>query len=250
MTLLEYTERELHKTCAILSNLVYKDKETIIRTLPSELELKHTIDCKGTGTYCFIAIDKQRMRTYLVWRGTNETLDWKSNIRALLVKRPDKFPGKIHKGFYKAIPFEHLDYLIGELVISGYSIINTGHSLGGALATLYAYHVINEFSPANRLPSDVITFGAPKVGNKTMKDEYNKIIRCTRFVHSNDLVPHLPWLFGLFYHHIGDMIFLESGLKIKNANMKLTLRRVLTILFNVKSLINDHFMDSYIDEMI
>ncbi|CAM6100070.1 unnamed protein product [Calypogeia fissa] len=79
----------------------------------------------------------------------------------------------------------------------------TGHSLGGALAMLYAgmLYYFGENSVANRIGS-VYTFGQPRVGDETfaqfMLDNLT-IERYFRVVYCNDIVPRLPFddeLFG------------------------------------------------------
>ena len=48
--------------------------------------------------------------------------------------------------------------------------ISAGHSLGGALATLAAYDVVKRFPWGS---AQVYTVGAPRVGNRAFRREYN-----------------------------------------------------------------------------
>lgn len=48
------------------------------------------------------------------------------------------------------------------------SLTITGHSLGGALALINAYESATNFP---KLPSSVISFAAPRVGNIAFRDE-------------------------------------------------------------------------------
>lgn len=51
----------------------------------------------------------------------------------------------------------------------------TGHSLGGALATLCAYELAKRGGAARQCQQlTLYTFGAPRVGNKVFADEYNR----------------------------------------------------------------------------
>ena len=50
----------------------------------------------------------------------------------------------------------------------------TGHSLGGAVASLVAERLVEKGVPKAQVP--VITFGAPAVGNKAFADVYGKRI--------------------------------------------------------------------------
>jgi triacylglycerol lipase len=66
----------------------------------------------------------------------------------------------------------------------------TGHSLGGALALLAAWRFQRNFLSVH----EIITFGAPMIGNdaaaKAFEQEFSGKI--FRFVDFEDLVPHLP----------------------------------------------------------
>ena len=71
------------------------------------------------------------------------------------------------------------------------SVIVTGHSLGGALATLCAVDVQYNFSSKAAL--SVYTFGAPRVGNHGFRESFNRRVPASdRFFYGMDLVPALP----------------------------------------------------------
>ncbi|RCN30532.1 triacylglycerol lipase [Ancylostoma caninum] len=75
---------------------------------------------------------------------------------------------------------------------AGYKVAFTGHSLGGALATLAAARAARQgLRPGNKIL--VYTFGAPRVGDSTFAANFNRIIpNCYRVVFRHDIVPHLP----------------------------------------------------------
>ena len=77
----------------------------------------------------------------------------------------------------------------------------TGHSLGGAVAILTAAKLIDLGVPANNI--EVITFGAPAVGNKGFANEYKDKIRLTRVTMSGD--PIKKSLQALGYVHFGEV---------------------------------------------
>ena len=58
-----------------------------------------------------------------------------------------------------------------------FQIYCTGHSLGGALATLAAYDISRAMEWVNR-PTKVIcyTFGAPRLGNYAFAETYNRLV--------------------------------------------------------------------------
>jgi predicted lipase len=83
-------------------------------------------------------------------------------------------------------------------------ILITGHSLGGAIATLLSFDILY-----NNLNYDIklITFGSPRVGNQHFVENFNKYnIYSKRITHYYDIVPHLPQQF-LNYRHISQEIW-------------------------------------------
>ena len=81
-------------------------------------------------------------------------------------------------------------------------LYTTGHSLGGALATIATYRYA---------PTALYTFGSPRVaGSKLAKFMNNKnesSLHIYRFVNSTDIVPRVPiWGFG----HVGDVKYFNN----------------------------------------
>jgi len=115
--------------------------------------------------------------------------DWMVNLRFGTV--PSERGGRVHKGFVEALeevwgPREgdegleaYLDGLCGD---GRRRVWFTGHSLGGALATLAAGHY-------GRAP-EVYTFGAPRVGDREYVESLDTPVY--RFVNGRDVVPKLP----------------------------------------------------------
>lgn len=80
----------------------------------------------------------------------------------------------------------------------------TGHSLGGALATLCAAMMVRE----GRAPAGLVTFGCPRVGFSLEGRLAGLPVR--RYVHGADCVPSHPWpIWG--YRHAGAVTRLNGG---------------------------------------
>jgi triacylglycerol lipase len=94
--------------------------------------------------------------------------------------------GKVHSGFLQA--FSQVSELLDTLVedrLPGQRIWLTGHSLGGALATLAAAHLGTETIQG------LYTFGCPRVGDAA----FTSVLPTRsyiRFVHRDDWVPTVP----------------------------------------------------------
>ena len=86
----------------------------------------------------------------------------------------------------------------------------TGHSLGGALATLFACELGQSASgpgPARDVTVTMYNFGSPRVGDGAFCDAYNALVPdSVRVVNRADLVPTLPALLG--YRHV------ERGVRV------------------------------------
>jgi triacylglycerol lipase len=80
-------------------------------------------------------------------------------------------------------------------------IVFTGHSLGGALATLCGAAVKNEIPDVH---VSVYTFGSPRVGNKLFAKVFDKVDISVRCVNGSDIVPTIPYAFPFLsdYTHV------------------------------------------------
>lgn len=74
-------------------------------------------------------------------------------------------------------------------------VLLTGHSLGGAVATLLAERLVSMGIDKDRVP--VITFGAPAIGNAAFAEVYGDKIDLRRITNNADPVPgSLQTFFG------------------------------------------------------
>jgi len=96
----------------------------------------------------------------VAFRGTDEAADWRTNLNLL----PRSTPwGRVHRGFQDATASFWPDVAarVREATAAGQKIWVTGHSLGGAIATLAAVRLFG----SNEATVDLLcTFGQPPVG--------------------------------------------------------------------------------------
>jgi hypothetical protein len=93
----------------------------------------------------------------------------------------------------------------------GYQVIVTGHSLGGAIASIISFAVKYEKLFDNDLT--LITYGQPRTGNYYFADYVTRNVdRIFRIVRKYDVVPNIPpWIvFADNYWHIGGMYVLNA----------------------------------------
>lgn len=106
----------------------------------------------------------------------------------------------------------------------GLKLFLAGHSLGGAIAVAVASILDQKGINVEA----VHTFGMPRAGDLTFRDDYNRRLgdRTYRFVHGDDLVPTVPpATLGPFRHfHVGSLIRCETGGKFALAQKSTDLR--------------------------
>lgn len=156
-------------------------------------DLKGVLFDPATDTQGFVATrqanDGQAMAV-VSFRGTQQVRDWMTNLQI------DKVPvtgrnaedrrtlGSVHSGFNRAflsVQNQVLQHLKGAEELPLYV---TGHSLGGALATLATWHLSGDQLAA------CYTFGAPRVGDDGLMNRYRTPIY--RIVNGADPVPCVP----------------------------------------------------------
>jgi hypothetical protein len=86
----------------------------------------------------------------------------------------------------------------------------TGHSLGGALAVLFA----QSLETMGRDVTAVYTYGAPRPGRRDFSDPYNESnlgARTFRCVHGDDIVPTVAPSEPLGFRHVGRFVHAPTG---------------------------------------
>ncbi|MEO1069758.1 MAG: lipase family protein [Cyanobacteria bacterium J06638_6] len=150
---------------------------------------------------------------YIVFRGSDKSIDWINNFQL----RQQVYPYgdgntevRFHFGFMTAY-FAVRDGLLAAMdKFTGQNVIVTGHSLGGALANIAALDIQYNLGQDNTLNFEVHTFGAPRVGNAAMVESYNgRIPNSYRFVNGWDIVTRVPrdWQ---GYEHVDEQVQIGS----------------------------------------
>lgn len=157
------------------------------------------------GVQCHVASNDAVV--IVAFRGTEPRWDDLSDIVRV---RPIRYGlgGRVHDGFFGAYETirRPLQKALGDLDAGHRSIWLTGHSLGGALATLAMDDV-----PAAR---GLYTMGAPPVGSRRFAIGFNRRHRgrCFRYVNDRDIVAGLPRLLLLLlgrYTHVRERKFID-----------------------------------------
>ena len=151
-------------------------------------------------TRAFVAYNEKDDEIVVAFRGTNgaDYENWITNINGWRVPYKVLANVYVHKGFsdaYNDISEELLTAISNQKSLhKSASIIVTGHSLGGALATLCAIDVREIL----KFPLEKVTFysfGSPRVGNDKFADYVMELFEggnYKRVTHYTDMVVHCP----------------------------------------------------------
>ncbi|KAF5465816.1 hypothetical protein F2P56_015788 [Juglans regia] len=211
--------------------------------IKSEFEKICFLDNASTDTQVAIWRDFARRRLVIAFRGT-EQARWKDLRTDLMLVpaglNPERIGGdfkqevQVHSGFLSAYDsvrtriisliksaIGHIDDLSEPLL--KWHVYVTGHSLGGALATLLALELSSsQLAKCRAISVTMYNFGSPRVGNKKFAEVYNRKVKDSwRVVNHRDIIPTVPRLMG--YCHVAQPVYLAAGdLRDALENMELS----------------------------
>ena len=171
-----------------------------------------TVACPDTDTQVLVLDEVDYV--VVAFRGTSNVRDFITDaqfFRKLLVIEANGDRAEVHHGFldaYESVIADLGHYLTS--MVAQRPVFITGHSLGGALASLAALELKHQgFAIAQ-----IYTFGQPRVGNGAFKRLYDFALGESTFrvVFQEDIVARVPHLPGLAdpYRHAGVEVFLPT----------------------------------------
>lgn len=147
---------------------------------------------ENDGAQCHVVWNDDEI--VICFRGTEPSE--LSDVLADLNAWPDKAQvgGRVHNGFQNEL--EKLwENIIDVLEINkDKELYITGHSLGGAMATVAASRLKDEVEA-------LYTYGSPRVGTRSFVKSFSHVSHY-RFVNNNDIVPKVPPAFFGYKHHV------------------------------------------------
>ncbi|EYC01596.1 hypothetical protein Y032_0106g3777 [Ancylostoma ceylanicum] len=105
------------------------------------------------------------------------------------------------------------DFVALRKMYPDYEIWVTGHSLGGAIASLASSYIIaGGYADAKK--TKLVTFGQPRTGDVDYSAAHNTQAEYSfRVTHYRDIVPHIPMGKSGGYHHHQREAFYQRGMK-------------------------------------
>jgi len=143
----------------------------------------------------------------VAFRGSESLTDWITNLKAYPRKNV-RLMGHVHRGFYESLM--SIEYAIREGMRR--EVYITGHSLGGAMATLFAAHL---WLNSMHIVKGLVTFGEPRPGSEKLAAIIRRIPGYRYVAHGDpvDNVPFsLPFVKNKYQHgRIATMIGSRTG---------------------------------------
>lgn len=191
--------------------------QTEVQTRLVDFGLEH-VDCFDANTTLFSTqgcVAGNDALVVVFFRGTQTNgQDWGTDVSAVPVARPAWGDGvRVHAGFDGAVTavWPELEASVKAMSTQGQPVWVTGHSLGGALATVAAFRLEHTASVEVH---GVYTYGAPGVGNGAFRTAYTaRSINHQRYTQARDLIPALPPSVASSkgYAHVGNLVHMTTA---------------------------------------
>ena len=180
---------------AVCSHLAYELPDVIVATIRDRFGMPVCEFVQNDDTVCFVAATADTI--VVSFRGTKAFVDWLTDLNAFSVEASY---GQLHRGFYFAFQAvkSSLERIFQRVGLTGRQLVLTGHSLGGALATVAAAEWAGTFDIRS-----IYTYGQPRVGKVDFADYMERYVgsKFYRIVNDDDIVPRVP----PGYVHIGQL---------------------------------------------
>lgn len=183
----------------------------------------------STDVTGYVAVDETNKLVVTSFRGSSTIENWLTNLAFDFVNTDLCSGCTAHHGFWQSW-VDSRDGVLAAIknvsdTYSGYQLVATGHSLGGAIATLAAAELRKDGYDVA-----LYTFGAPRIAGSKLSDFItNQAGGNFRITHWNDPVPRLPPI-AMRYVHISPEYYINkpngqtvnpSDFRIYNGNINL-----------------------------
>ena len=179
-------------------------------------EILSFINTEETDLQCALTISHTKKRINVIFRGSESKSDWYYDLKIFKHKLEEKYQSDnndvyVHLGFYEQLTkggsYNKILKTLKEALSehNDYELFITGHSLGGALCTLFGYLLSHEL--LNKVT--VVSFASPRVGNPEFRKEFDKRENLTHYRISNDrdIITAAPMI---NFQHVGINISLSE----------------------------------------
>ncbi|QGJ71794.1 Serine protease [Planctomycetales bacterium 10988] len=196
---------EASLSLAVCSKLAYATASIVEAAVTGTMGFDDGEFVDENETQCFIGSTTDF--TLVSFRGTESLRDWLADLNVRSIQHDY---GRVHRGFFGA--FEDAREQLEEKIrdSGNRSLVLTGHSLGGALATVAAAEWHDMFDIRS-----VYTYGQPAVVKRGFRDFFKSYLGdiLIRFVNDDDIVTRVPPT----YVHVGLLKHLDANGNLRPA---------------------------------
>ena len=194
---------------AELASLAYSE-EASAAPLVRQINLTETLFVERDGAQAYVFGNEHDC--IVACRGTEPTEmnDLRADVDATSVLA--ETVGRVHRGFKKEVD-DLWPELEEQLVSNRRTLWFSGHSLGGAMATICAGRC--HLSHIKSTPKELFTFGSPRVGNR--RYVHHVALTPYRWVNNNDIVTRVPPVW-MGYRHTGRVMYIDSDRNHRQLN--------------------------------
>ncbi|VDK54627.1 unnamed protein product [Anisakis simplex] len=197
-----YNEEEA-RSLAYLSGAAYSGdpKKCVKNVLPSDekWEVVERIEkyCDMMWNTCsaYVIRSDVAKKFIVVYRGTTTSSQlFLQGAGAISGRAQFLAAGKVHPYFVNGVNYlwDDVSKHLNETQYKSYPVMFTGHSLGGAMASIAAMKtVLKGLRSSDQVK--LVSFGQPRVGGKDFVAKHTELVPYSfRVVHKHDMVPHIP----------------------------------------------------------
>ncbi|GMR51717.1 hypothetical protein PMAYCL1PPCAC_21912 [Pristionchus mayeri] len=173
-----------------------------LRKNNASLVLQVDVPCDAVRDKCWAIIVDAPEHIVVAFQGTSSRTQLITELVESITSPKHQVPGigSVQRYFFVALESisKHISIKLDKLreTYPKKSVLFTGHSLGGALASLAAAEYAN-CSGIDPSSLYLVTFGQPRVGNHEYAQSVDRLVPNTwRIVHKYDLVAHVPYCVG------------------------------------------------------
>jgi triacylglycerol lipase len=179
-------DQTIAQECALLVKIAYDQFRNPTWNLGTGYQELGSLIAQGER-FGFVALNLTTQNVFVVFRGTQTPMDWMANLSFPQV--PHTW-GMVEAGFSRLYQQCSASVITAVKRVPGAPVFVTGHSLGGALATLATADLA-----INGIAAAMYNIASPRVGNNAFAAQFDgnvQVLARWRIANTEDIVTTVP----------------------------------------------------------